>query len=525
MSILFRRAVAPVVEERAGSFTLQQLAMSMAAANGGGAPAVSSIDEACRDAATWACLHIKAKNIASLPVDQIRYEQSGRTKRRVEVAKSAVIRRPSVSVPTLRYWMYQAAWSMFADGNTFGLVSATDSMARPAQIDLLAPEDVTERRVVDGVAQARVNGIGIVKVFPFGPLWHMPGEVLAPGSPFGLSPVTYGSRVTGTALAAERFGGQFFTKGGHPTGILSVPGQPTPEQSKDLLEWLMNKDKREPLVLPAGTTYETIQVDPKDSQFIELMRFTVEQTCRRHGVPPSMVYAAVSGQSVTYANVSQADLAFLKHTLSYPIDLFEDALSALIPAPQIIKLNRDAILEGDPELREKLLDLQLRNNTRTVNEVRALRDEDPFGPEYDEPGIPSAPVAEQLVLPVDGINSADMVGELRSAIAETREVKMGDTHFHLPDSVQVEMRQEPIVMPAPIVNVMVDPTPVSVAAPNVTVESPTVNVAAPNVTVDAPVTVTPAALTVIEGDRPSKKTVKIKRNDKGEIVSAEVDES
>jgi HK97 family phage portal protein len=143
------------------------------------------------------------------------------------------------------------------------------------------------------------------------------------------------------------------------------------------------------LVLPQGTTNENVQINPQDSQFIELMRYSVEQTCRRHGVPPSMVYAAVSGQSVTYANVTQADLAFLKHTLSYPIDLFEDALSALIPQPQIVKLNRDAILEGDPKQREKIFDVQLKNRTRTINEVRALRDEDPFGPEYDEPGIPS----------------------------------------------------------------------------------------------------------------------------------------
>ena len=397
MSIFFRRSE-PATESRSGSYSMQQLGIAMAAADGG-APGVSSIDEACRDAATWACLHIKAKNIASLPVDQIRYQGSGKTRRRIEVAKSAVIRRPSVSVPTLRYWIYQAAWSMFADGNTFGMVQGVDTMARPAQITLLSPEDVTERKVVDGVPQARVKGVGVVRVFPFGDLWHMPGEVLAPGSPFGLSPVSYGARVTGTALAAERFGGQFFTRGGHPTGVLTVPGQPTAEQSKDLLQWLMNKDKREPLVLPAGTSYETIQVDPKDSQFIELMRFTVEQTCRRHGVPPSMVYAAVSGQSVTYANVSQADLAFLKHTLSYPIDLLEDALSALVPAPQVIKLNRDAILEGDVEMREKLLDLQLKNRTRTINEVRALRDEDGFGPGYDEPGIPAD--GSQLAFPLD----------------------------------------------------------------------------------------------------------------------------
>ena len=395
MSILFRKAEPARTEERSGSFSLRQLALAMAA-DGGGAPAVSSIEEACRDAATWACLHIKAKNIASLPVDQVRYQGA----RRVNVGKSSVIRKPSALVPTLRYWIYQASWSMFADGNGFGIVSAVDSMMRPAQIDLLAPEDVTERQVVDGIPQAKVKGYGVLKVFPFGELWHLPGEVLAPGSPFGLSPIGYGSRVTGTALAAERFGGQFFTRGGHPTGVLTVPGQPTAEQSKNLLEWLVNKDKREPLILPTGSTYETVQVNPSDSQFIELMRFDVEQTCRRHGVPPSMVYAAVSGQSVTYANVSQADLAFLKHTLSYPIDLIEDALSALIPAPQVIKLNRDAILEGDPEMRERLIDVRLKNRTMTVNESRALHDEDPFGPEFDVPGIPAV-ASEQMSLPLD----------------------------------------------------------------------------------------------------------------------------
>ena len=522
MSILFRsrqhNAEAPT-EERSGTYSLRQLAIAMNAADGG-VPAVSSIEEACRDAATWACLNIKAKNIAALPIDQIRYQGA----RRINIAPSAIIRRPSVLYPSRRYWVYAAAHSMFSDGNAFGVIPSVDSLMRPTAIDLVAPEDVTERDVVGGIAQAKVKGLGVLKVYPYGELWHMPGEVVAAGSPFGLSPIAYGSRVTGMALAAERFGGTFFTKGAHPTGILSVPGQPTEQQSKDLLQWLLNKDKREPLVLPAGTTYETIQINPQDSQFIELMRFTVEQTCRRHGVPPSMVYAAVSGQSVTYANVTQADLAFLKHTLSYPIDLFEDALSALIPQPQVVKMNRDAILEGDPEQRERIFDVQLKNRTRTINEVRALRDEDPFGPEYDEPGVlPMA--AEQLPLPLDGTNSADVVGELRSAIAESREVKMGDTHFHLPDSVQVEMRQDPIVVPAPIVNVMVDPTPVSVAAPNVTVTAPNVTVEAPNVTVDSPVTVTPAPVTVMEGDRPSKKTVKIKRNDKGDIVSADVVEA
>lgn len=384
MSLLFRTKAPTAGAEQRSTFSLRQLALAMSEQSGGG-PRVTSIDEAVRSAATWACVHVKAKGIAMLPVDVVRYDGA----RRIEVAKPAIIARPSPLSPSARVWRYQVAWSMFTDGNAFGLVSAIDAAGRPTQIDLLAPEDVTERKVVDGVPQAKVRDRGVERLFPFGDLWHVPGEVVAPGSPFGLSPVAYGARTTGTSLAAESFGGQFFTRGGHPTGVLTVPGQPTAEQSRELLDWLRNKANREPMVLPTGTTYETIQIDPKDSQFIELMRFEVEQECRRHGVPPSMVYGAVSGQSVTYSNVTQADLHYLKHTLSYPIDMFQDALSALLPAPRVVKFNRDAILEGDPMAKVDMHIKRVQNRLATINEVRALDDLDPFpGEEFDLPGVP-----------------------------------------------------------------------------------------------------------------------------------------
>jgi HK97 family phage portal protein len=291
--------------------------------------------------------------------------------------------------------------SLFSDGNAFGIVTGVDSNMRPTQIELVAPEQVTEGTVVDGIPQAKVNN-KVERLFPWGDLWHMAGEMVLPGSPFGLSPVQYGDKTTGTSLAAEAFGGAFFTKGGHPTGLLSVPGAPTQEQADAIKARLMSilAGSREPLVVPDGTNYVKLQVSPEDSQYIDLMRFEVEQTCRRHGVPPSMVYGAVSGQSVTYSNATQADLAYLKHTLSYPIDLFEDAMSAMTASPRVVKLNRDAILEGDPMGRLDMHVKRVQNRLATINEVRALEDLDPFGPEFDEPGIPAATVpAEAADLP------------------------------------------------------------------------------------------------------------------------------
>lgn len=385
MSLLFRRPPQPAaLEKRSNTFSYQQLGLAMAAAISS-SPRTSSIDEALRDTATWACIKVKAQGAAQCPIDVVRYEG----KRRREMSAPVVVTAPS-GIVSQRVWVFQAFSSMFSDGNIFGLVVDEDPMGRPTQIELVAPESCKQRKVVDGVVQVTIERV-VHRRHPHGDLWHVPGEMVLAGSPFGLSPIGYGSGTTGTSLAAEDFGGQFFADGGHPSGVLSVGVDPGEEGAKAIKEKFLSitRGNRELVVLPKDTSYTTLQVDPKDSQFLELLRFEVEQTARRHGVPPAMVAAAITGGStITYSNVTQADLMFLKHTLSYPIDLFEDAWSALLPQPRFVVFNRDAILEGDPNARVDIQTKRLNNRTTTVNEIRALDDKDGFGPEFDVPGIP-----------------------------------------------------------------------------------------------------------------------------------------
>jgi len=345
---------------------------------------VSSIDEALREAATWACVLIKAKGMASTPVDVVRYDGE----RRIPMPLPEVIARPSAMMRR-RPWTFAAAASMFTDGNVWGMVTATDASLRPRMIELVAPEQVIDRRVVDNVPQARIDG-EVHQLYPWGDLWHVAGEFVLPGTPFGLSPVGYGSRVTATALAAEEFGGQWFVDGAHPTAVIIPEADPGPDGAAKLKAEIMasTRGNREPIVL-SRAELKQLQSTPSDSRLIELMEFEVLQTCRRHGVPPSMVYATVTGQNVTYSNVTQADLNFLKHTLSYPFDLLEEALTELLPGGRVVRYRRDAVLRGDPETRWRVYETRLRNRTISVNEVRALEDEPPYtGPEFDEPGVP-----------------------------------------------------------------------------------------------------------------------------------------
>jgi HK97 family phage portal protein len=239
-------------------------------------------------------------------------------------------------------------------------------------------------------------------IWPLGDLWHLPfTDFMLPGQPYAMSPVEQASTSIGTGLAAEQFGAQFFGDGAHPTAAVYSEDILNADQAQAIKDRFraMTQGNREPIVLGAGYKIDKLSVDPKDSQFIDLLRFEVEQACRWWGVPPSMVYAAISGQNVTYANATQSDLAYLKHSVDNYIVDFEDALTSMLPAPQVVKFNTSALLRMDESGRWLIHDLRLKNKTTSVNRVLTLEDELPFAdPEFDKPGIPGG--VEKIARPV-----------------------------------------------------------------------------------------------------------------------------
>ena len=103
---------------------------------------------------------------------------------------------------------------------------------------------------------------------------------------------------------------------------------------------------------------------------------------------------------MTYANVTDDDLTFLKYTLDEYLDLLEEEWSAWLPTPHVVKFNRDAVLAMTPEKRATVNEIRLRSKTITVNEVRDKEDKPRFAdPIYDQPGIPEP---TQMALPLGG---------------------------------------------------------------------------------------------------------------------------
>jgi HK97 family phage portal protein len=343
---------------------------------------------ALRNAAVWACQRVIVATISGFPVDVIRVMGGRRSP--VDVQPEIVANPSGLPSVRRRAWVAQAVRSAVQCGNIYGNASGFDGAGRPSQIDILDFSCVSWRKV-DGRVAAFVDGKPR-EIWPLGDLWHVPvAQFMLPGQPFAMSPTDYASTAIGTGIAAEEFGSRFFGDGAHPTAVATVDDPDlTAEQAEAVKARLMSiiRGSREPLVLGSAWELKQWQVSPEDSQFLELMQFEVLQACRVWGVPPSMAFAAVTGQNVTYANVSDSDLQFLKYGVTpWMIDL-EDAWSELIVRPQVVKFNVSGLLRMDAMQRATLHKLRLDSKTTTVNEVREHEDEEPFGAEFDEPGIP-----------------------------------------------------------------------------------------------------------------------------------------
>lgn len=356
---------------------------------------MGGIEDALKNAASWACIRVLVDALARTPFYAVREIRGVREK--VE-PMPRILARPSVLVDT-DVWRGSSAFSVVTDGNVFGMVVNEDNAGRPDQIELLDPTKVTDRKVEKGRATVKVEWKDY-DLWPNGPVWHMPGDMVPPGSVFGISPLQYANKIIGTSLAAEDFSYRFFADGGHPPIAVTSEQELHTDQSDEIKRNYQRATKgtREPIVMGSGLDLKELHLDPSETQFIDLMRFCVEQACRFWGVPPSMIFSSIGGQHMTYSNVTQADLHFLKHALEGKLVRYEHAYTALLPGnnytapsvPNTLALaDRNVVLKPDPQTRYATNLIALESRTKTINEVRAEEGDPPFeGEEFDLPGVP-----------------------------------------------------------------------------------------------------------------------------------------
>jgi len=282
-----------------------------------------------------------------------------------------VIRQPDIKV-TREVWMEQTINSMALAGNAYWLIGR-NGRGETVNLEVLNPFDVMIQ--TDDYGNALYYTYRGTIRYELNDLQHL-SMMRVPGNVYGLGPIQAAQKELLNARDTRDYASVWFTDSGIPNGVLKSDQMLSPDQASAAKDaWNLTAGAKNGVaVLGNGLNYQPMYLNPRDSMFIESQAWNVQQVARLFGVPANMLLASVDGNSMTYTNMEQEQMAFVRYTLSQYIVEIESALSHLTTRGTMVKINVDSLLRSDTLTRYQAHAIAIASGWMTVDEVRAIED-------------------------------------------------------------------------------------------------------------------------------------------------------
>jgi HK97 family phage portal protein len=259
-----------------------------------------------------------------------------------------------------------------------GFIAKYRSGGDVVQLGLLAPERVRPE-LEGGRLRFRYSpGSGPQQMLTESDVVHVKG--LSVDGLSGLSAVSQASRVLGLSDELVRHALSYFDTGTPtPAGVLRISPDASFADEDRTKEKLRNEARNGGvLVIQGDSDYHEIAQKLDDSQFVEQRRLAAQEIARVFRIPPHML-GAPSADSMTYSNVEQESIEFVRYSLTPWLRRIELALSGdadLAFQQQFVKFELDGLLRADAKTRAEIYALALDpiQGWLDVNEVRRLED-------------------------------------------------------------------------------------------------------------------------------------------------------
>ena len=282
-----------------------------------------------------------------------------------------VIRQPDIKV-TREVWMEQTINSMLLAGNAYWLIGR-NGRAETVNLEVLNPFDMMIQ--TDDYGNAQFYTYRGTTRYELNQIQHLAG-LRVPGNVYGLGPIQAAQAELLNARDTRDYASLWFTDSGIPNGVLKSDQMLSPDQAvaaKDA--WNATAGAKNGVaVLGNGLNYQPMYLNPRDAMFIEAQAFNVQQIARLFGIPANMLMASVDGNSMTYTNMEQEQMAFVRYTLSQYIVEIESALTHVTTRGTMVKINVDSLLRSDTLTRYQAHKLAIESGWMTIDEVRAIED-------------------------------------------------------------------------------------------------------------------------------------------------------
>ncbi|WP_313308757.1 phage portal protein [Stutzerimonas nitrititolerans] len=332
-----------------------------------------SVDTAMRVSAVWACVRLIAETIATLPLGLYRRLPDG--SREADTGHplySVLAVSPNEHMSPVQFWEAMLA-SMLLRGNAFAQIHRSGS--RIVALSFLLPHRMrllTENGVIryfysfsDG--ERELSAAEVLHI----PAFSLDGRI-------GLSPISYGADIIGSAMSADDAANGTFKNGMMPTVAFKVDRVLKPDQRDDFRKYVetvsgaMNAGKSP--VLEAGVTPESIGINPTDAQLLETRSWSVEEVCRFFRVPPWMVGHTEKNTSWG-SGLEQQVIGFLTFSLSTWLRRIEKAVLKQLLRPEerlthYAEFALEGLLRADSAARASFYSTMVQNGIYTRDDCR-----------------------------------------------------------------------------------------------------------------------------------------------------------
>lgn len=321
--------------------------------------------------------------VSTHPVDS--YRATGSTRQPMN-ALPALLDRSRVGAAGVGPWLGQAAYGLATRGNAVGYVRDLNAWMLPESIKWVRG---SQWHFDEYQQQWYLFG----RAVPTRNVFHIPWIVPA-GQTLGLSPIEHYAQIVSAGKSAQAYA-DVQRGGGIPPALLKNnrltldSDQAAAVQARAVKSFGSGK----PFVAGVDWDLSLLSIPPNHAQFIETLKLSANQIAAIYGIDPREIGGSAS-ESLTYTTDESRALNRAHNMRPYVVRI-ENAINAVLPEKQFIKLNIDSAIRADIKTRTDVVGAQLADGRMSVNEARELEDRPPVpgGDFYNVPTPKNNPAA------------------------------------------------------------------------------------------------------------------------------------
>ena len=337
-------------------------------------------DTALTYSAVYAAVRCIAESVSSLPLNYYeRLPGGGKAHAKANPLHHLLHDEPNPEMTSLQ-WREASMAHLLLHGNSYTEI-VRDLEGNAVELWPIDPTMVAPKRTDSGELYYELNrGKNFITA---NNMLHIPG--LSFDGISGVSPITLARHSHRHTMAIEQFGAGYFGRGARPGGVLTFPGQLSPEARQNLRRSFEElhaggANSHRVALLEAGLKWEAIGVPPDDSQFLQSREFQIIEVARWFNLPPNKLKDL---SKTSYNSLEQMEISFVVDTLRPWLVRWEQQLNRKIIRPKdrgsyFFEHNVDGMLRGDQASRYQAYSVGRNWGWLSVNEIREKENQNPI---------------------------------------------------------------------------------------------------------------------------------------------------